>query len=560
MSRLTLFFATVVFLSLGKSHVTQTSLAVLEGIVTDVRNGEPLPSVQVRLSSDARFATNSVLTGTDGRFRFTAVPGEYILVAQRPGFFGPSINKTPSFNVTRRVSLVSGDTSPAQKLTLTPGGVVTGRIVDSAGRPAADGTVHVVQMRYEDGAPSLALVRSAETDQRGEYRIYWAPPGDYLVVFDPDDSTVAAPTFASVDSSDIQTRTFYPGVTRREEAHHVQVLPGTERSGVDFVVQTTRTYRISGRVVNPYVAPGGVTPQDPTRAYAASLAEMPQFVLVNLDSPTAAETFMSGYANLLPLAERQAGYFVLRGIPEGRYDIFATAHHAASDVNYSGRVSVDLRSQDLEGLQITVNPPVDLAGRVIVQGEAAPSATGVNLRSAESSRVYAPKDVRPAENGEFTFEDLVEGTYLLGVTPPEGMYVADLRQGGRSVYADARIRVGSNAPDSVQIFIASNAGVISGSVVHPEGRSGSDTTVVAVPDAPLRGSALLYKTARPDDSGNFTIAGLAPGRYKLFAWEGIVDGAWMNPEFLSKYDDLVTGIRVTPGKAEGLRVPVIWLE
>jgi hypothetical protein len=338
------------------------------------------------------------------------------------------------------------------------------------------------------------------------------------------------------------------------------VLPGTETSGVNFIVRTTRTYKISGRIVNPYVAPGAAAPQDPARAYSTSLAEMPRFILVNRDLPAVAETLMSGFANDLPLAERQAGRFVLRGIPEGRYDVFASAFHAASDVDYSGRISLDLRSQDLDGLQITVHPPVDLAGRVVMQGQTAPSAAGVSLRSAESSRVYAPKDVRPDANGRFTFEGLVEGTYLLGVSPPEGMYVADLRQGNRSVYGDARIRIGSSVPDPVQILIESDAGIVSGFVVHPEGKIAADMTVVAVPEAPLRGNNLLYKTARPDDSGNFKLVGLAPGRYKLFAWEGVAAGAWMNLEFLSKYDDLAAAIVVFPGKNEGLRVPVLRAE
>jgi hypothetical protein len=37
-----------------------------------------------------------------------------------------------------------------------------------------------------------------------------------------------------------------------------------------------------------------------------------------------------------------------------------------------------------------------------------------------------------------------------------------------------------------------------------------------------------------DDDGNFKIAGLRPGTYKLFAWEEVDDGAWQDPEFRKK--------------------------
>jgi hypothetical protein len=538
-------------------RAAQAPAVTLAGVVTDSTSGDPLSSVQVRLSrtaaGDSSPATFSTTTGTDGRFRIIAPPADYTLLAQRPGFFGPILNSVPQLHVTRRVSLKAASQADEQKLTLTAGGAIAGRVIDSAGRPAGGASIHVVQLRYDGGRPSLVRVRSAAANDRGEYRVYWIPPGEYLVMYESS-ASVGGPVLTSGASTYIQTRTFYPGTAAPGSARYVQVAPGSESLSIDFALQTVRTFKVSGRVINPLV-PVATRPQDANAAYAASLAEMPRFVFVNRESSTSSDFAVSGFDNAVPLADRTAGLFELRSIPQGRYDLFAFALHSASGVEYSGRTSIDLNSQDLTGLTITVHPPANLGGRIVGPSGA---KTGVSLRSAESVRVGARKDASPDANGEFMFKGLVEGSYSLSVVLPEGMYVSDLRQGNRSIYADARVTVGSDAAPPVQITIAADGASVAGTISYPEGKMGNDTTVVAVPDSPLRNNPLVYRTARPDDAGGFTISGLAPGPYKFFAWDHATDGIWMNAEFLARYEELGTSTVVAPGQAGArLQVPVI---
>ena len=58
-----------------------------------------------------------------------------------------------------------------------------------------------------------------------------------------------------------------------------------------------------------------------------------------------------------------------------------------------------------------------------------------------------------------------------------------------------------------------------------------------MPDLPLRGRLDRYKTARADQNGNFRIIGVAPGRYKVFAWQNVEPFAWQNAEFLQAFED-----------------------
>jgi len=62
--------------------------------------------------------------------------------------------------------------------------------------------------------------------------------------------------------------------------------------------------------------------------------------------------------------------------------------------------------------------------------------------------------------------------------------------------------------------------------------------VVLVPDEPRRAQTRLYKDATTDQYGRFTIVGIAPGGYKLFAWEDVEDGAYEDPDYLKAFEDL----------------------
>jgi hypothetical protein len=51
-----------------------------------------------------------------------------------------------------------------------------------------------------------------------------------------------------------------------------------------------------------------------------------------------------------------------------------------------------------------------------------------------------------------------------------------------------------------------------------------------------------------DQNGQFTLQGIAPGEYKLFAWEDIEPGRYMDPEFLKPHESKAQKIVI---KAKG---------
>ena len=79
----------------------------------------------------------------------------------------------------------------------------------------------------------------------------------------------------------------------------------------------------------------------------------------------------------------------------------------------------------------------------------------------------------------------------------------------------------------IQIVIGTDGGSISGSVLASVSGTMPNAVVALVPDAfDLRNRSDLYRSATTDAQGNFRSASVAPGNYKLFAWEWAEPDAW----------------------------------
>jgi hypothetical protein len=117
--------------------------------------------------------------------------------------------------------------------------------------------------------------------------------------------------------------------------------------------------------------------------------------------------------------------------------------------------------------------------------------------------------------------------------PPE-VYVADVLQAGVSIY-DSGLTVAGKTPDLIEVVLRSGSATIAGTVRDAAGKTMANATVVLVPPASRRGNRSLYKTVSTDQVGRFTIRGIAPGNYQVFAWQRDPEGAYYNERFLSRY-------------------------
>jgi hypothetical protein len=72
--------------------------------------------------------------------------------------------------------------------------------------------------------------------------------------------------------------------------------------------------------------------------------------------------------------------------------------------------------------------------------------------------------------------------------------------------------------------------------------------VTLVPDPMKEERNDLYRVTTTDQNGQFSLQGIAPGEYKLFAWEEVDLGSYMDAEFLKPHESRAQKVTI---KANG---------
>jgi hypothetical protein len=72
----------------------------------------------------------------------------------------------------------------------------------------------------------------------------------------------------------------------------------------------------------------------------------------------------------------------------------------------------------------------------------------------------------------------------------------------------------------------------------------ANATVVAVPEEKYRKLPDRFVTGSTDQHGRFTIRGVAPGSYTLYAWQDLEEGVCRDPDFLKSQEANGTAVKV----------------
>ena len=223
--------------SAKESGVTVTGQVTLKG--------KGVPGVHVVLRRNDRGdsrrrdnATIKTVTDDDGNYRITNVPlGEYRVLAVAPAFI-------PTSEAERdRLLIVSkSDTEEHFDFKLVRGGVITGKVVDTEGRPMVEESVYVVNAETNE---FVYPQYNANTDDRGVYRLYGLRPGSYRVAAGRDENA------GMFGSARLYKQTYYPSASDPTQATIVEVSEGSETRDIDIVFsRRMTTYIAKGRLVD----------------------------------------------------------------------------------------------------------------------------------------------------------------------------------------------------------------------------------------------------------------------------------------------------------------------
>src|SRR3989449_667707 len=183
----------------GTGLSSEAAGADLQGVVVRAGGTEPVTKADVALqgiSENSR--TFTAVTSDAGKFIIRGVPPEkYELTVTRTGYVRSDQSLTLEDDPRPRNVIVA----------LNPTGAISGRIFDEFGEPVIGAEVRAMKSFYQRGGRILVPMQSAVTDDRGEYRLFWLPPGRYFVSAvgpQPDGSTTGILNDARGDFSDYQ--------------------------------------------------------------------------------------------------------------------------------------------------------------------------------------------------------------------------------------------------------------------------------------------------------------------------------------------------------------------
>ena len=100
------------------------------------------------------------------------------------------------------------------------------------------------------------------------------------------------------------------------------------------------------------------------------------------------------------------------------------------------------------------------------------------------------------------------------------------------------------APTPLDIVLSPKPGRIEGVVVNDKREPVAGIRTILFPDQ-NRDRIGLYKFAETDQAGRFTIRGITPGAYKVFAWEALEEFAYFDSDLMQRFEPYGTRIRVS---------------
>jgi hypothetical protein len=209
------------------------------------RRRSPLPQIGVRIAKDG--SDESVVTNE---------AGDFVAAHRGPGVYTVSLDlpdryylETPPPPVT-----IPDPASCAEvEAVLSDDGRVSGRIVDSAGRP-------IPGLNLELSTPTLAQTKKAITGRDGSYELRRMPAGRFLLSVSADRQGTRPAR---------EARVFYPGVNKLSSAESVMIRAGERVVLGDFRIPPSLKYvALSG-----FVFDADGRPAEGARVYLKGVAD-----------------------------------------------------------------------------------------------------------------------------------------------------------------------------------------------------------------------------------------------------------------------------------------------
>jgi 5-hydroxyisourate hydrolase-like protein (transthyretin family) len=448
-------------------------------------------------------------TDQDGRYVLSNLPSGTIEVSA----FAPTMandDDSPYSRDGKSVTLGEGEIVTDIDFRISPGGVISGRVLDSDGSPLIGQPVRLwnaeksnIPVRLPSGNPYML-----QTDDRGAFRIYGVPPGRYYVGAGTSDTN-----FGFIEPGPKYLLTYHPSATNRLKAEIVEVIEGSENSNVDIQLNSLyETFAVTGRVVD---ADSG-KPVPNIRVEIGGLSN-DKYLFA---SPTGGST-------------NADGQFRIEGVSKGRHGAYATPDKGSSA--YSDSAIFEVQDGDVGAIEVKVHQGSSISGTVAIEGNSDPHV----LRSLSNMRIGASPFGQDGsvKNSSQSRAGVIDssGNFAISGLPPGRLYISLQSMFGPEKGFTLKRVEKDGAPLPEPIVNLSSGEPVTGLRVVVHYGSGSVRGSVTVEGVTLPSNARLmvaYKRLgeRPtgrltavDSRGHFLIEGLTAGDYEFTATYTLIE-------------------------------------
>jgi Carboxypeptidase regulatory-like domain len=522
----------------------QTGTITLSGIVVNSVTGEPVPRAIVQMNG---MVSRVALTDAEGRFQFENLPEtQAMLMAHKPGYF-TEMELRQGMGRMKPTTITAGMGSITVKL--YPAGVVTGRVTTADGEPVESAGVSLKVRMIQNGRRQLMNRNGASTDEDGYFRIGNLQPGTYYLYSNGYSRLIT-------DSDEVYSPAYYPGVSDVSGASAIEVHAGST-TVADLTLRKEKAYRVSGVVT-------GLLPN-----------QNAQVELLGPDGENLPEqSAVRGDGNTFELRRVPAGSYTLKVVSQQRMNPGA----AGSSVVFTGSMgqgaprmpqvytgSIPLNvSGDLTNVSVSVQPAATIPVVVrtdFTNKQSDNEGTSGSLGNSRRYQQYVMLHLvrtdgqrgdnysqmsGPAESMSLSIQNVEPGRYHVEFMPMGNNYVRSATYNNTDLLRDDLVVAGGDS-QPIEVVVRDDAASLTGTARCED----SQCWVLIVPDG---NAAIQPRQAFVNPQGSFEQAGLAPGSYRIYAFDRLDGIEYTNPEAMKAYGAHAETVVLTAGQKAQVNV------
>jgi hypothetical protein len=370
-----------------------------------------------------------------------------------------------------------------------------------------------------------------------------------------------------LEDNETYTPIYFPSTLESDKAIAIELKQGEEYRGADINVSPVRTFHVRGTVTNlpppPNPAPrGGNAPVPPVPGAGARGAQAA--VRLTPTSPNGTQ-----YATQ---ANGETGQFDFPKVIAGGYVAYLFID------GLTVRTPVEVRNGDVDGLSLPIASGIDIPVNITFEGtppQNMPSVANLIPTLWRNPTLLGAPSMPATAGSPPVLRNIAPGSYhvyLQPLLPPlqganpvtivgawQGAYIKSMRMGDVDVFDGLRLERQPDVP--LDIVIAANPGTLDGQVLNEVRQpiAGAYVTLFANNPADRLYRTDMYKVTGTDNQGRFQLAGLRPGDYRVFAWENIERGTWIDSTFLRLNEERGVTIHIDAGQVQTATLPIISL-